>query len=88
MKNRKKIIEEIYTHYNKNHFKNIIIFTNGFKAKGELCFENPTQKLLSIKNASICFYSANNEHELNNQSKKIEWLNIFSKEIIAFSFVE
>ena len=83
-----KIIKEIYEKNNEHEYKNLVVYTKGFKAIGEYIEEKNYTNLITIKKARIFSYATNCECETNVPLCEIEWLNIFSEEIIAFSFVE
>ena len=82
----KGIIEQILEiAKNANNSERLIIFTNSFKAVGELYSLNPdTDKhILTLKNASVCNTLENFECAFAHHS--YEWLNIVEDKIVAFS---
>ena len=88
MDKKQVIIKEVFSKNNTNAYKTIFVFTKGFKAVGEYCTEHALDKIVSLKNAKVYSFASNCECETNPAAKEIPWLNIFAKDIIAFSFVE
>ena len=83
-----KLIKEIFEKKNTENNKHLMIFTKGFKALGEFYNEHEIRGIITLKNARIYSYATNCECETNPTSHEVSWLNIFGKDIIAFSFVE
>ena len=81
---RKALREKCNTH----NYKNIIVFTKGFKTCGEFCTDGEIRDLITIKNARIYSYATNCECETTAPYYDVNWLNIFAEDIISFSFVE
>ena len=88
MSKKLAIIKEVFSKNNTNNFKTIVVFTKSFKAVGEYCNEHALNNVVSLKQAKVYSFASNCECESNPAAKEIPWLNIFSKDIIAFSFVE
>jgi len=88
MKNRLKIIKKTCSKYNEQNYRRIIVFTKGFKAIGEVFKDSTIKELLTLKDVKVYLYATNCECELTPEYKTVDWLNIFSKDIIAFSFIE
>ena len=82
-----RLIKEIFLKHNNQNNKHALIYTKGFKAVGEFYSENEVRGIITIKNAKVFSYSTNCECETNPAANEIPWLNIFGKDIIAFSFV-
>ncbi len=80
MNKRIKTIQEVYKNFNENKFKKITVFTKCFNVTGEYHIYNQLNNLITLKNAKIYSYTSNSE------CNKIQWLNIFGKDIISFSF--
>ena len=88
MSKKQKIINEIFQKNNSHLYNNLFLFTKKFKAIGEFCKDNCVKNIISLQNVKIYFYGSNCECETNPAAKELPWLNVFAKEIIAFSFVE
>lgn len=67
--------------------KEVVIFTSAFKARGKLLTDKTKIKdaILTLKDAVICPHFEKCQCEENAQY--IEWLNIFEREILAFSIL-
>ena len=85
---RCKLINEIFEKNNSHEYKNIVIYTKGFKTCGEYINKDNVRHLVTLKNAKIYSYATNCECETTPSHHEVNWLNIFSEDIIAFSFVE
>lgn len=80
------MIRYFHKEYNSENYENICVFTKGFKAHGMLYTEKATEGIITLKNTKIYSYETNCECETIAEYKHVEWLNIFAKDIIAFSF--
>ena len=67
--------------------KEIVIFTSAFKTRGKLLTDKNKVKdeLITLMDAVICPHFEKCQCEENAQY--LEWLNIFEKEILAFSIL-
>lgn len=67
--------------------KEVIIFTAAFKARGELLTDKTKIKdeVITLIDAVVC--PPFEKCQCEEQAQYHEWLNIFDKEIIAFSIV-
>jgi len=67
--------------------KEVIIFTNSFKARGKLLVDKEQIKdeIITLMDAVTCLPFEKCQSEEHAQYH--EWLNIFDKEILAFSVV-
>ena len=88
MKKKCELIREFAQECSKNGEKHLCILTKGFKAKGKLYTEKEIEGLITLTNAKVKPYMKNNECEINEEQKHLEWLNIFAEDIVAFSFTE
>lgn len=82
-----KLIREIFEKNNVENHKHLMVFTKGFKAVGEYCLEKEIKGLVTIKNVKVYSYATNCECETTPEAREVAWLNIFGKDIIAFSFL-
>ena len=81
-------IKRIFEIYEISHNpKEVVIFTSAFKAKGKLLIEKSKIKddIATLTDAVICPHFEECQCEENAQN--IAWLNIFEKDIIAFSII-
>ncbi len=81
-------IKRIFEIYEISHNpKEVVIFTSAFKTKGKLLIEKSKIKddIITLMDAVVCPHFENCQCEENPQY--IEWLNIFDKDIIAFSII-
>ena len=79
-------IKRIFEIYEISHDpKEVVIFTSAFKAKGKLLIEKSKIKddIITLMDAAVCPHFENCQCEENAHC--IKWLNIFEKDIIAFS---
>ena len=67
--------------------KDIVIFTNSFKAFGTLVNDSREnlKNILTLKNVTICHHF--DECSCAIESPKYEWLNINESKIVAFSIL-
>lgn len=70
-----------------NNPKEVIIFTAAFKARGKLLADKMKIKddIITLTDAVVC--PPFEKCQCEEQAQYHEWLNIFDKEIIAFSVV-
>lgn len=85
MSDKLKRIFEIYE-LSQNP-KEVVIFTSAFKTRGKLLIDKNKIKddLITLMDAVICPHFEKCQCE--ETAQYIEWLNIFEKDIIAFSIV-
>ena len=88
MKEKIKCIKKIHEKYNEKGYNKITVYTKAFKAVGECANEEHLECVLTLKNSKIYTYAENCECETMSGETDIKWLNIFGKDIIAFSFHE
>ncbi len=88
MGKKHELIREVFIKNNTNFYDNVVLFTKGFKAVGEFYNDHNVEGVIALKNAKIHFYASNCECETNPSTQVIPWLNVFAKDVIAFSFVE
>ena len=88
MNKKQTTINNIFLKNNVDKYKTIAVFTKGFKAVGEYYNEHALNSVISLKNVNVYSYGTNCECETNPAAKEMPWLNIFAKDIIAFSFIE
>lgn len=67
--------------------KEIIIFTEAFKVRGKLFTDKAKIKddIITLTDAVVC--PVFEKCQCEDQAQYYEWLNIFDKEVLAFSIV-
>ena len=67
--------------------KEVIVFTESFKARGKLLTDKLKMKddIITLMDAVVC--PPFEKCQCEEQAQYHEWLNIFDKEIIAFSII-
>ena len=86
MKDKLKVIRKVFKDYNENNFNKLTVFTKGFKAVGEFVKEEHIKDVLCLKSVKVYSYATNCECETTPEYRELLWLNIFSQDIIGFSF--
>jgi len=88
MTNKKNIIMKVFKNSNTNNYNKIMIFTKEFQVFGEIDDNSYLEELLTLKNATVIYLKNDLQTDDNINITKLDWLNLFCSDIIAFSFVE
>ena len=88
MKEKIKCLKKIHEKYNEKGYNRITVYTKAFKATGECVKEETLECVLTLKNCKLYPYSTDCECDTMHEVSDMMWLNIFGKDIIAFSFHE